>query len=309
MKDHKKISINHPILRRIRNNTRKILILEIKKQLDLILKEHRPHKDWEYFDIISNESICLCYKCGQSDRDMIFHADTEALNGKGLWYCVECHEAFQERMAPEKFFNKGILARPEAHKPCYRLGWCPYGSLVEAFRPIGDPRYTFCYAFHHQCPAFYVAELVCEDSIEPPPPNPKLIQSLRDINWFNEKQVINPIEGSMKSPNKWYYRPCEHLLWCPYGSLGDPFQPQKKEKQYACQIYPHDCPVFYHAEPIEDDLEMWTQEEVRRTVRILDKELFIARNRKKDIDLRESLKNKKDSTLKKSGTIDFFKLN
>lgn len=303
VKDNRKIIIKHPFLKRIRNFLREVIFLETKKQLSIILRHNKPHRDWEYLDILRYESICLCYKCGKSDRDMIFLKDPGAKNGKGLWYCVECHESYQEKVAPEKFFNKGVVARPEAFKPCYQLAWCPYGNLVEAFRPVGDPRYTFCYVFHHQCPAFYVSELVCTDSISAPRPNPKLTETLRDIEWFNEKNVVNSIEGSMHSPEKWYYRPCEDLLWCPYGSLGDEFKPRKSNKKYACPVYPHDCPVFYHAESIEDDLDFWTRDEITRTEKIIDKEKFFTRNRKPKIRIDSNQSPKKGE---KRVDFDFF---
>lgn len=77
-------------------------------------------------------------------------------------------------------------------KPCHLLGWCPYGPLVEEFplydaereyainkgwftpdgfpdlnRTVMDkdfiiPEYQ-CGVFGHDCPAYYLAEAMCED--------------------------------------------------------------------------------------------------------------------------------------------------
>jgi hypothetical protein len=47
-------------------------------------------------------------------------------------------------------------------KPCYKLGYCPYGSLVEEY-PITKLRTKFsCKTFGHNCPMFYLAEEITE---------------------------------------------------------------------------------------------------------------------------------------------------
>lgn len=48
--------------------------------------------------------------------------------------------------------------KPVATKPCLKIGYCPYGVLVEQF-PLatpGDP--MRCEVYGHLCPAFSVAE-------------------------------------------------------------------------------------------------------------------------------------------------------
>ena len=48
-------------------------------------------------------------------------------------------------------------------KPCMRLGYCPYGVLVEEF-PLrhGSDESCRCSLFGHDCPVYYVAEDVIE---------------------------------------------------------------------------------------------------------------------------------------------------
>jgi len=50
-------------------------------------------------------------------------------------------------------------------KPCHKLGFCPYGQLVEEF-PIQHPEITKkgmpCETFGHDCPVFYLAEPMTE---------------------------------------------------------------------------------------------------------------------------------------------------
>jgi hypothetical protein len=50
-------------------------------------------------------------------------------------------------------------------KPCHKLGYCPYGVLVEEF-PLKDKNKKSCKVFGHDCPVFYVAEGNIEREIE-----------------------------------------------------------------------------------------------------------------------------------------------
>jgi hypothetical protein len=44
--------------------------------------------------------------------------------------------------------------------PCKKLGYCPYGYLVEDF-PLEEPRGDkSCPVYGHNCPVFYAAEAV-----------------------------------------------------------------------------------------------------------------------------------------------------
>lgn len=42
-------------------------------------------------------------------------------------------------------------------KPCHKLGWCPYGCIVEEF-PLTEEGKVNCRVFGHHCPMFYNAE-------------------------------------------------------------------------------------------------------------------------------------------------------
>lgn len=51
-------------------------------------------------------------------------------------------------------------------KPCLRLGWCPYGALVEQ-SPVADEGYPKrCNVCGHECPAFSAAVGKVDDSYE-----------------------------------------------------------------------------------------------------------------------------------------------
>jgi hypothetical protein len=51
-----------------------------------------------------------------------------------------------------------ITDRKLLEKPCKKLGYCPYGSLVESF-PLKDERTEeSCKIFGHDCPVFTCAE-------------------------------------------------------------------------------------------------------------------------------------------------------
>lgn len=44
-------------------------------------------------------------------------------------------------------------------KPCHKLGYCPYGQLVELFLLRYEEHKKFsCKVFGHDCPVFYHAE-------------------------------------------------------------------------------------------------------------------------------------------------------
>lgn len=55
-----------------------------------------------------------------------------------------------------KIKKSNIIIRID--KPCHKLGYCPYGPLVEHF-PLKEKRTkNSCSVFGHECPVFYVAE-------------------------------------------------------------------------------------------------------------------------------------------------------
>jgi hypothetical protein len=56
--------------------------------------------------------------------------------------------------------------------------------------------------------------------------------------WLNNKFIrIKDIE-----------QPCNILQYCPYGQLVEEFPIRKKKNKYSCNLFGHDCPVYYHAE-------------------------------------------------------------
>ena len=64
-------------------------------------------------------------------------------------------------------------------------------------------------------------------------------------------------------------KPCHELTFCPYGELVEefPLHPEHKDVEnlnalsneelntgYNCTVFGHDCPVFYHAELIAEEV-------------------------------------------------------
>jgi len=47
-------------------------------------------------------------------------------------------------------------------KPCHKLGYCPYGAMVEAFELKRKSDKVSCKTFGHDCPMFYNAEDLSE---------------------------------------------------------------------------------------------------------------------------------------------------
>lgn len=66
--------------------------------------------------------------------------------------------------------------------------------------------------------------------------------------WLNTKKIID--ESAKK--------PCHKLDYCPYGELVEefPFTVDLEADdpwKFRCNIFGHDCPVFYHKEKISED--------------------------------------------------------
>lgn len=64
-----------------------------------------------------------------------------------------------------------------------------------------------------------------------------------ETNWLNNKIIIH------KDINK-IEKPCHKCEFCPYGQLVEEF-PLKRGK-YACKVFGHDCPVYYHGEHLSE---------------------------------------------------------
>ncbi|MFW9880514.1 MAG: hypothetical protein ACFFG0_46185 [Candidatus Thorarchaeota archaeon] len=88
---------------------------------------------------------------------MVYDADTNK------WFCVECYERIKENITPKDWFNEGIIVNNKFGKPCHELGWCPYGSLGDDFRPYDfNNNEIICKIFSRSCPVFYHAEHISE---------------------------------------------------------------------------------------------------------------------------------------------------
>ena len=60
---------------------------------------------------------------------------------------------------PTKDFHKWKIEK-QKEKPCAKLGFCPYGQLVESF-PLVHGEFS-CRVFGHDCPVYYCAEPLSE---------------------------------------------------------------------------------------------------------------------------------------------------
>jgi len=66
------------------------------------------------------------------------------------------------------------VSEPDVEKPCKRLGYCPYGALVEEFPLIHNRQNKLACTlengaivqFGHNCPVHYLAELVDKKDLE-----------------------------------------------------------------------------------------------------------------------------------------------
>lgn len=61
------------------------------------------------------------------------------------------------------WLNNEKITKPDAEKPCHKLGWCPYGELVEEFPLKEDRDEQSCSVFGHNCPVFYHKEDASEN--------------------------------------------------------------------------------------------------------------------------------------------------
>jgi len=55
------------------------------------------------------------------------------------------------------------MKKTKIEKPCRRLGYCPYGPLVENFPLLKVPNDESCSEFGHQCPVYTCAEGFVDD--------------------------------------------------------------------------------------------------------------------------------------------------
>jgi len=71
---------------------------------------------------------------------------------------------------PSIWLNTKEVIHPDIEKPCIKLGYCPYGQLIEEF-PLSHPhtKLSCCFEngaitqFGHDCPVHYHAEFYKEE--------------------------------------------------------------------------------------------------------------------------------------------------
>ncbi|MFX1281116.1 MAG: hypothetical protein ACFFA3_17330 [Promethearchaeota archaeon] len=248
MKRKRIIKIKSPQLRNIRNNLRKLLLEATRQRVKYLSKlideeiKHSPELSdhWKEMQSLADlHSICECAYpfCRANDKDMVYDPETQR------WYCIDCYEEILSFRDPKYKFNKGVVVRDNIEKPCYNLGWCPFGALVECFYSHRERPTILCKVYGHDCPAFYLSENINEKSSTYSFRNEKLQDNIKNWPNFNDKKIIaTDVE-----------KPCHILFWCPYGTMGDEFKPNKSMNRYDCNIFPHKCPVFYHAEPFSEE--------------------------------------------------------
>lgn len=63
--------------------------------------------------------------------------------------------------------------------------------------------------------------------------------------WLNTTKII---EGNINKE-----KPCKKCGYCPYGGIVEEF-PLVRGK-FSCKLFGHDCPMFYNAEDVVEDVE------------------------------------------------------
>lgn len=101
-----------------------------------------------------------------------------------------------------EWLNTSEIIDKNAKKPCHRLGWCPYGKLVEEF-PIREEVNDFtCLVFHHDCPIFshieYTSEEYSQEDYE------------KEIKNLYDKGGLSEIFSNDKIAEYWYNVGSEH---------------------------------------------------------------------------------------------------
>lgn len=71
------------------------------------------------------------------------------------------------------------------------------------------------------------------------------------IEWINNKLKI--WDNAIK--------PCKFCGFCPYGQMVEMFPLDVDSTYRSCEVFGHDCPVYYHAEPFAEDDNEVTDEE------------------------------------------------
>ena len=78
--------------------------------------------------------------------------------------------------------------------------------------------------------------------------------------WLNNKKQIHfPGKKSNWGKNEkgkdmlWQVeKPCRFCGFCPYGQIVEEFPLKVKSDKVSCNVFGHNCPVFYMAEPLAE---------------------------------------------------------
>lgn len=57
-------------------------------------------------------------------------------------------------------------------------------------------------------------------------------------------------------------KPCKVLGFCVYGGIVEMFPIEKKSTDRSCEVFGHDCPVFYNAEAVSEEFFIDQTEEL-----------------------------------------------
>ena len=77
--------------------------------------------------------------------------------------------------------------------------------------------------------------------------------------WLNTKKIQMGINnGDWNDFYKWLQegnKPCHACGYCPYGKLVEEYQLREVPNEiFSCKAFGHDCPAFYMAEPIMEEI-------------------------------------------------------
>lgn len=137
MKRKKFLSTQNPLLRRVRNNLRIVIIFAVYAEITALnslkcsydernydslskaekLESYKLYRDKRKLQFALDKSICKCYTCGAQDRDMIYNTYLKA------WNCTNCVEQGKVWLP----WEVPCLDCGSEHVPCTKCGiyYCP----------------------------------------------------------------------------------------------------------------------------------------------------------------------------------------
>jgi len=152
-------------------------------------------------------------------------------------------------------FRKAVEERLKTLRNLKNLAW--KNRLINGYTQLDEKRRgqlnreynELLTAFHHsilccRCKGddtmknmVYIAQYegwFCEDCYD------DMQETTDPKRWFNESIMVD--ENAEK--------PCYVLNWCPYGGLVEAFRIRREISRHTCQVFGHDCPVFYISEKV-----------------------------------------------------------